>query len=114
MSREWRLYLEDIVESISRIRLYTADTDRQGIETDLRTLDAVLRNLEILGEAAKHLPNQVREQMPNIEWPKICGMRDWLAHVYFQVNIDIVWDVLQNKLPELERSVQEFLQHGIE
>ncbi|MEI8020347.1 MAG: HepT-like ribonuclease domain-containing protein [Schlesneria sp.] len=70
--------------------------------------DAVLRNLEIIGEAAKPIPPEIRLKLPNIEWTKIAGMRDWLAHAYFQVNADIVWDVIENKLPELEQSIEAF------
>ena len=70
--------------------------------------DAVLRNLEIIGEAAKRIPPDVRLKMPEIEWMKIAGMRDWLAHAYFQVNADIVWDVIEHKLPELEQAIQAF------
>ncbi len=68
----------------------------------------MLRNLEIIGEAAKRIPPEIRQKLSNIEWTKIAGMRDWLAHAYFQVNADIVWDVIENKLPELEQSIETF------
>jgi uncharacterized protein with HEPN domain len=71
-------------------------------------LDAVLRNIEIIGEATKHLPDDVRARMGQIEWKKIAGMRDWVSHVYYRVDLDIVWDVIQTKVPELLRAVEAF------
>jgi uncharacterized protein with HEPN domain len=70
--------------------------------------DAVLRNIELIGEAAKNLPDDVRSKMPDIEWRKIAGMRDWLSHVYFHVDPDIVWDVVEMKIPQLLRVLRAF------
>ena len=70
--------------------------------------DAVLRNLGIIGEATKNLPEDVRARMPGIEWKKIAGMRDWLSHVSYRVDPDIVWDVVETKVPELLRTLQNF------
>ena len=63
--------------------------------------DAVLRNIEIIGEATKNLPDDVRARMPGIEWKKIAGMRDWLSHVYYRVDPDIVGEVVETNIPEL-------------
>jgi uncharacterized protein with HEPN domain len=71
-------------------------------------MDAVLRNIEIIGEATKNLPEDVRAKMPGIEWKKIAGMRDWLWHVYHSVDPDIVWEVVETKIPELLRAVRGF------
>ena len=65
----------------------------------------MVRNLEVIGEAAKMIPEAIRVEYPNIEWKKIAGLRDILAHHYFEVDLDIVWDIVQNKLPELERDL---------
>jgi uncharacterized protein with HEPN domain len=112
MSREWRLFVNDILQACERARRYTAGmTQAQFLANDM-AYDAVLRNLEIIGEAAKRLPSDVRQRMPQIEWPKIAGMRDWLAHAYFGLDADIVWDVITNKLPELERTVSAFNEAG--
>ncbi len=112
MSRDWRLYLDDILECCGRVREYTSGLDQAGLVGNQLVYDAVLRNLEIIGEAAKRIPAEVRLQRPQIEWSKIAGMRDWLAHAYFHVNADIVWDVIENKLPELEQTVQAFQNAG--
>ncbi len=83
MPRDASVYLRDILEAISRIRAYTSGMDRETSERDPRTVDAVLYNLEILGEATKRVPVQVRQRAPEIEWRKMTGMRDIIAHVYF-------------------------------
>lgn len=112
MSRDWRMFLEDILEACRRTRIYTTGLDQDALVGNPMAYDAVLRNLEIIGEAAKRIPPDARELMPNIEWAKIAGMRDWLAHAYFSVNADIVWDVIENKLPELEQTVQALKDAG--
>lgn len=108
MSREWQSFLDDMLQSIQRVRKYVSGLEQSDLVGNQMIYDAVLRNLEIIGEAAKRIPPDARQRMPGIEWAKIAGMRDWLAHGYFNVNADIVWDVVQNKLSELERAIQEF------
>jgi uncharacterized protein with HEPN domain len=73
--------------------------------TNDKTYDAVLRNLEVIGEAVKNLPDDFRDLHPQIEWRKIAGLRDIVAHVYFGVNDEIVWDVIQNKIPVLHEQI---------
>ena len=67
----------------------------------------MIRNLEIIGEAAKMVPESIRTRFPLVERKKIAGLRDILAHHYFEVDLDIIWDILQNKLPALERELSE-------
>jgi uncharacterized protein with HEPN domain len=109
MPRDSRVYLDDILESIGAIRDYTAGLSRDTFGQDRRTVDAVLRNLEVIGEAVKQLPAEVRSAEPEIEWQKIAGFRDVLIHAYFGVDLDIVWDVVSNKLPRLEEQIRELL-----
>ena len=82
---------------------------REAFENDDKTVDAVVRNLEIIGEAVKMIPESIRLAHPNIEWKKIAGLRDILAHQYFGVDIEIIWDILENKLPALEEEINEIL-----
>ena len=109
MPREPRLYLEDILRACEKIGRYTAGMDQAAFVADERTYDAVVRNLEIIGEAAKRLPPDTCQAMPQIEWRKVAGMRDWLAHAYFGIDADILWDVVENHVPQLEQTIATFL-----
>lgn len=75
--------------------------DLEAFKADERTYDATIRNLEIIGEAVKQLPDEARALAPAIEWRKIAGLRDFLAHAYFSINDVILWDIVRNKVPEL-------------
>lgn len=109
MSRDEFMYLQDISESCEKILRFTAGLSKPGLIGDVRTYDAVVRNLEIIGEAAKHISENLRKQIPDIDWRKAAGLRDMLAHVYFGIDNDILWDVVQNKVPQLATSVNDFL-----
>jgi len=108
VSRDWQLYRTDILRCCEKIRRFTTGLTQAQFLADDRTYDAVVRNLEILGEAAKHLPEHVCQQMPQVEWRKVAGLRDWLAHAYFGIDPDILWDVIQNKLVSLEQTARDF------
>jgi uncharacterized protein with HEPN domain len=106
MPRDWRLQLDDIDEAIRRIQSYTADLDFERFGKDVRTQDAVIRNLEIIGEASRSLPNEVQDQCPDIEWRKIIALRNILIHAYFGVNLSILWDIISTKLGPLSDAIQ--------
>jgi uncharacterized protein with HEPN domain len=93
MSRNLRLYLEDITESCDKILSYTSGMSFEAFIADDRTYDAVLLNLQIIGESVKNLPQDVRDRAPDVEWRKIAGLRDIIAHAYFQVEGSIIWDI---------------------
>ncbi len=101
MPRDIGLYLEDMIEAGMRIASYTAGMGFATFSGDPRTIDAVVRNLEILGEAAKRVPDEVRRRSSDIDWRKIAGMREVLAHTYFEIDLEIVWDAATQKVPGL-------------
>jgi uncharacterized protein with HEPN domain len=109
MSRDEIMYLQDIAESCKKISRFTAGLSQSGLIGDVKTYDAVVRNLEIIGEAAKHISEDLRRKLPDIEWQKAAGLRDMLAHAYFGIDNDILWDVVQNKIPPLEIAINDFL-----
>jgi len=109
MSRDYRLFLEDILESCTRIERYTRAMSFDQFVKDDKTYDAVLRNLEIIGEAVKNLPEEVRLRYNQIEWRKLAGLRDIVAHEYFGVSDEIVWDVIQTKLSSLRQEIIDII-----
>jgi len=92
-----RLYLGHILEAAER---YGRDGE-ESFRTDLRTQDAIIRNLQVMGEAVKKVSLETREAHPDIPWKDIAGMRDRVVHDYFGVSLDIVWDVVANHVPPL-------------
>ena len=109
MPRDHRLYLDDILDAIDRIEDYVQGMDENDFGSDRKTQDAVIRNLEIIGEAARNLPDKTKAEAPEIEWHKITGLRNILAHEYFGVSIPIVWDVVRNKLEPLKQACMKLL-----
>ena len=94
-------FLGDIREAIHRITTYVSGMTFESFAADTRTQDAVIRNLEILGEAAKSLPEQLRAKYPGIPWKSMAGARDRLIHHYFGVNLDVVWQIVITELPQV-------------
>ena len=99
-------FLLDIQEAIRRIELYIKGLNYQDFSQKIETQDAVVRNLEIIGEAVKNISSNLRGKYKDIQWRKIAGMRDKIIHFYFGVNWDIVWQTVKDKLPQLEEKVE--------
>ena len=100
--------LQDIQEAIIRIMKYTAQ-GRDAFDNDELVQTWVVHHLEIIGEAARAIPKDFKNQHPEILWTKISGMRNVLVHIYFGIDQDIVWEVVENDLPSLKTSIDAFL-----
>jgi len=110
--RDPGVFLDDIVEACRKIQRYTSGLTSERFRSDERTIDAVVRNLEVIGEAAKKLPDSTRSNISGIEWSRIAGLRDILIHEYFGIDIDLIWDIVETKVPELLRRIEEYLGRG--
>ena len=109
MPREYKAYLKDILEAIRKIENYTKAIAFDDFVMDELIQDGVVRNLEVIGEAVKNIPEDIKDKKPEVEWKKIAGLRDILIHDYFGIDEDIVWDAVKNKLPELKEKIIEIL-----
>jgi uncharacterized protein with HEPN domain len=109
MPRDYKVSLEDILEASHKVRRYTAGLSENAFRKDDKTLDAVVRNLEVIGEAVKKLPAKIRAKHSQVDWKKIAGLRDILIHEYFGIDVEIIWDILENKLPALEKEVKKII-----
>lgn len=104
------VYLQDIVDSIEHIQNYLEETAEQDFYENVEKQDAVLRRLEIIGEAVKNLPAETRTNYPDVPWRKIAGIRDVIIHAYSGVKISMIWVVTQDDLPELKDRVIQILE----
>lgn len=104
--RDWRLRIKDIEQSIDRIATYIEGFDFEAFSSDRRTVDAVIHNIQIIGEAAIALPDSVAKRYPTVPWANIRAMRHILVHGYFVVDLEIVWSTAKHRLPELRRALR--------
>lgn len=107
--RDWSLRLEDILDAIARIQRYCESISFEEFRRDTKTVDAVVRNLEVIGEAARHIPATLERQHPEVPWSKMRGMRHVLAHEYFGIDSAILWQTVKNDLPPLLPLIQKVL-----
>ena len=99
--REWRFYLDDMIDFSEKVLAYTAGLDQPGFVTSGLTYDATARNLELLGEAASHIPSEIRESVSEIPWRQIIATRNRLIHVYLGIDNDILWGIVEHDIPVL-------------
>ena len=110
MKKDVGVFVEHVMESIEKIEEYIGGMGKEEFLGDSRTQDAVMRRLEIMGEAVKNIPSEFRDEYPKIPWKQIAGMRDVLIHEYFGVNLERVWKTLKTDLPELKQKISEVSQ----
>lgn len=110
MEKDYKPYLNHILDSIILIEKYTENISFKEFEKDRKTIDAVIRNFEIIGEASNKLPKEFREKYPRVVWKSIIGLRNVLIHEYFGVDIEAVWENINQKLPELKKQKKSILE----
>lgn len=110
--RNWKLFVVDILESIKKIERYIAGFSYNEFINDEKTIDAVVRNLEIIGEATNQIPMEIRQRNKEVPWSQIVGLRNRLIHGYFVIDYEIVWYIANNELPELKKQIEKILNGG--
>ena len=107
--RSWRLYIQDMIDFGEKVLSYTDGLDQEAFTAETLVYDATLRNLELIGEAATHIPSEVREVHLEIQWRDIIGTRNRLAHSYLGIDNDVIWDIIQTDVPNLLPALRNLL-----
>lgn len=104
--RDWKILFEDIIESINKIENYSHNLTFEEFSQNTLFIDAIVRNLEIIGEASKNIPEEIQNKFRDIPWKKIKGIRNRIVHEYFSVDISIIWFIIQNEIGSLKNNLQ--------
>ncbi len=107
--RTYQMYLDDILISMNRIAEYIKEYNFADFEKDYKTVDAVIRNFEIIGEASKNIPKDIKEKYSEIPWSEMYLLRNRVSHGYFVVDFEIIWDIAKNYLPENKIQIEKII-----
>lgn len=105
--RDWGIFIDDILGSIEKIERYTEGKTFEAFSRNEIVIDAIVRNFEIIGEAARNIPEEIKGKYPFVEWKEMVGFRNVLIHDYFGIEVESVWDTVQNNIPILKKHVLE-------
>ncbi|MCB0652307.1 MAG: DUF86 domain-containing protein [Saprospiraceae bacterium] len=108
--RSDKFLLEDIIESIDKIQKYTKNLSKDDFKEDDMRLDAVVRNFEIIGEAANRLSHEIQKEYQTVQWKRIIGFRNRIVHEYFGIDIEILWSIIENNLEDLKMKISEIIE----
>lgn len=109
MPRSHLHFLDDIGEACGNILSYTKGMSYQEFASDRRTQDAVIRNFEIIGEAVKNIPDDLKNRHPSVAWKQVAGLRDILAHGYFRVDYEVFWGIVTERIPGFKKDIAKIL-----
>jgi uncharacterized protein with HEPN domain len=109
VSRETRLFLDDIVACCDKIGRYTIGLSFEAFRDSEIVVDAVARNLELIGEASKGVPDDLKSRYPDVPWRKVAGLRDVIVHGYFRVDVALLWDIVQREVPAVRHKIAAIL-----
>lgn len=107
MKRDINLFIQDILDNINNIESFSKGLNKEKFENDKLKQNAVIRSLEIIGEATKNIPDSFRKRYPKIPWRKIAGFRDILSHAYFGVSMDRIWNIIEIDLQKLKKEISK-------
>ncbi len=108
--RTYNMYIDDLLLAMSRISEYISEHTFESFKKDYKTVDAVIRNFEIIGEASKNIPAELKSKYPNIPWAEMYLLRNKVSHEYFGIDYEIIWDVAFNHLPENKAQIEEIIE----
>jgi uncharacterized protein with HEPN domain len=104
--RDFLLFIDDILEAIRKLEMYTGNLSFEDFRGNDMAIDAVIRNFEVIGEAAKHVPKKIKEKYPDVEWQEATGFRNVLIHDYFGIDVEAVWDTLHKNIPVFKKHIE--------
>ena len=107
MKRSAQLYIDDMIKSLEKIERYIKGLSFDKARQDTKTIDAVVRNLEIIGEAASRIPKEIKDKYPELPWKEMVGMRNKVIHEYFGVDVTILWKTVKEDLPPLKKEIKK-------
>ena len=110
INRDYNLYLEDMLTSMLRIEEYIGDLEFRKFKMNYMIVDAIIRNFEIIGEASKNVPAEIKNKYPEIPWKKMYGLRNLIAHEYFGIDYEMIWEISKNNLPQNSIDLREIIE----
>lgn len=108
--RNYNLYFEDMLTSMERIEEYIGDMDFKKFKMNYMVVDAIIRNFEIIGEATKNIPNELKIKYPEIPWRKMYGLRNLISHEYFGIDYEMIWEISKNNLPQNAIDIRKIIE----
>src|SRR3989344_5570625 len=109
MKRDNKLFVKDIIDAMDSIEKFVGKMTLEELKDDEKTSSAVIRKFEIIGEAAKYMPNNIKEKYKDIQWKSMAGMRDRLIHAYFGIDYGLVWSAIKNEIPKLKPKLKKLV-----